>query len=159
VQGHEDVIDFLNEHLTIELTATNQYFLAYKMLENWGLPGLSKRFRELSMDEMRDAEELIDRILFLEGHPNLQRLNTVQVGEDPVEHIRLGLEAEHKAIEALQRGIELAVSVSDHGTREMLAHMLVEEEEHADYFESQLDVSERVGVELYLARYAMPDGT
>jgi bacterioferritin len=159
MQGDADVIEFLNEHLTLELTAINQYFLNGKLLENWGLPGLAKLFRDLSLDEMKDTEELIDRILYLEGHPNLQRLNTVQVGEDPVEMIELAVDVEKGAIATLVRGIELAVDKSDWGTRELLAKMLTEEEEHLDYFESQLDVISRVGVENYLARYATPDST
>ncbi|MDX1659291.1 MAG: bacterioferritin, partial [Nitriliruptorales bacterium] len=130
-----------------------------KMLDNWGLPGLAKLFRDRSFDEMHDTEELIDRILYLEGHPNLQRLNTVQIGESPTEMIELGLELERTAVETLNEGIELAVSKSDNGTREMLAHMLLEEEEHLDYFETQLDAIERLGEQNYLARYTTPDST
>jgi bacterioferritin len=159
MQGDPDVIELLNEHLTLELTAISQYFLNGKMLENWGLPGLAKLFRELSLDEMRDTEALIDRILYLEGHPNLQRLNPLQIGEDPLEMLELSLTVERSAIDTLTRGIELAVSKSDHGTRELLAKMLTEEEEHLDYFESQLDAINRIGIENYLARYATPDST
>lgn len=157
--GDEDVLEFLNEHLTLELTAINQYFLNAKMLEDWGLPGLAKLFRDRSMEEMVDAEELMDRILYLEGHPNLQRLNTVRVGETPKEMIELGLQIEEEAIERLQRGVALAVEKSDIGTREMLAEMVAEEEEHADYFRTQLDVIERIGLQNYLARYATPEST
>lgn len=157
MQGDDEVLELLNEHLTAELTGINQYFLDAKMLENWGLPGLAKLFRDRSFEEMRDAEELMDRILYLDGHPNLQRLDSVRVGETPVEMIELGLEFEKSAIERLKRGIELAVSKGDHGTREMLAEMLLEEEEHADYFESQLHSIELVGVQAYLARYTMPE--
>jgi bacterioferritin len=159
MQGDDDVIEFLNEHLTAELTAINQYFLDAKMLENWGLPGLASWFRERSFDEMRDAEELIDRILYFEGHPNLQRLDSVRVGESPREMIDLGLELEREAIDRLRRGIELAVARSDHGTRELLAKMLTEEEEHADAFESQLEAIRLVGLDNYLARYATPAST
>lgn len=159
MQGDPQIIELLNEHLTFELTATNQYFLNAKMLENWGLPGLATLFRDRSFDEMRDCEELIDRILYLEGHPNLQRLNTVRIGEDPVEMIELALEVEREAVESLNQGIELAVTKSDNGTRELLAHMLVEEEQHLDYFETQLAIIERLGVENYLTRYTTPDST
>ena len=159
MQGDPEIIELLNDHLTFELTATNQYFLNAKMLENWGLPGLASLFRDRSFDEMRDCEELIDRILFLEGHPNLQRLNTVRVGEDPVEMIELALDVERQAVESLNHAVELAVSKSDHGTRELLAHMLLEEEEHLDYFETQLDAIERLGLQNYLARYTTPDST
>lgn len=157
--GDEDVLEFLNEHLTLELTAVNQYFLNAKMLEDWGLPGLATLFRGRSMEEMVDAEELMDRILYLEGHPNLQRLNTVRVGETPEEMIELGLELEEDAIERLQRGVALAVEKGDIGTREMLAGMVAEEEEHADYFRTQLDVIERIGLQTYLARYTTPEST
>lgn len=159
MQGDDEVLELLNEHLTAELTGINQYFLDAKVLEDWGLPGLAKLFRDRSFEEMRDAEELMERILYLDGHPNLQRLDTIRIGETPVEMIELGLAFEKTAIERLQRGIELAVSKGDHGTREMLAEMLQEEEEHADYFESQLRAIELVGVEGYLARYAMPEQT
>lgn len=159
MRGDDQIVDFLNEHLTAELTAVNQYFLNAKMLQNWGLPGLAKVFRDRSFEEMRDAEELMDRVLYYEGHPNLQRLDTIRVGETPLEMIELGLELEQQAIERLRRGIELVVARSDHGTRELLAHMLVEEEQHADYFGSQLDAISHVGLENYLARYATPEST
>ncbi len=137
MRGDRQVIDFLNEHLTRELTIINQYFLNSKMVQNWGLPRLAKAFRDISFEEMEDAEHLIDRILFLDGHPNLQRLNDVRIGEDPQEMFSLALGCENEAIEALQRGVELCVEVGDHGTREFVAGMLAEEE-HADYFETQL---------------------
>lgn len=159
MRGDDDIIEFLNDHLTLELTAINQYFLDAKMLENWGLPGLATLFRDRSMEEMVDAEELMDRILYLEGHPNLQRLHAVRVGEDPLEMIQLGLELERGAIENLHRGVDLAVERGDVGTRELLAEMVREEEEHADYFETQLDVVERIGLQNYLARYTTPGAT
>lgn len=159
MRGDAEIVEFLNEHLTAELTAINQYFLDAKMLQAWGLPGLAKLFRDRSYEEMRDAEELMDRILYFEGHPNLQRLDTVRVGESPQEMIELGLELEKSAIERLQRGVELAVAKGDTGTREMLAGMLAEEEEHADYFETQLEAIGHIGVQNYLARYATPEST
>ena len=159
MQGDVDVIEFLNEHLTAELTIINQYFLNSRMLHNWGLPGLAKRFHDLSMDEMNDSVELIDRILYLEGHPNLQRLDTVRVGENPKEMLELALQCEAEAIDRLRRGVELAVEKGDHGTREIVAAMLREEEEHADAFEAQLEAIEQVGLQNYLARYAVPEST
>jgi bacterioferritin len=159
VQGDAEIVEFLNEHLTAELTIINQYFLNSRMLHNWGLPGLAKLFHDRSMEEMNDSVELIDRILYFEGHPNLQRLDTVRVGETPREMIELALECEVEAIERLQRGVELAVAKHDAGTRELLAGMLREEEEHADDFESQLDAIRMVGLENYLARYAHPEST
>jgi bacterioferritin len=159
VRGDGEILEFLNEHLTAELTAVNQYFLDAKMLENWGLPGLAAVFRERSMEEMRDSEELIERILYFEGHPNLQRLDSIRIGESPQEMIELGLQLETEAIERLRRGVELAVAKGDIGTRELLAGMLAEEEEHADFFESQLEAIGHVGLQNYLARYAMPAST
>jgi bacterioferritin len=159
MRGDSEILEFLNEHLTAELTAVNQYFLGAKMLENWGLPGLAAVFRGRSMEEMRDSEELIERILYYEGHPNLQRLDPIRIGESPQEMIELGLQLETEAIDRLRRGVELAVSKGDIGTRELLAGMLAEEEEHADFFESQLEAIGHVGLQNYLARYAMPEST
>lgn len=153
------VVDFLNEMLTYELTLINQYWLNYRMLDNWGLPGLAKVFRDLSVEEMQDADHYVERILFLDGHPNLQRMGTVQVGEDPVEQLRLARDAERTAVERLNAGIALCVEVGDNGTRELLAEAVREEEEHYDYFATQLEVIERVGEQNYLARYAMPEST
>lgn len=159
MQGDADIVEFLNEHLTAELTIINQYFLNSRMLHNWGLPGLAKLFHDRSMDEMNDSVELIDRILYFEGHPNLQRLDTVRVGETPQEMIELALECEQEAIERLQRGVELAVEKRDAGTRGVLEQMLREEEEHADGFEAQLEAIRLMGIENYLARYATPETT
>lgn len=155
----ERVIDFLNEMLTYELTLINQYWLNYRMLDNWGLPGLAKVFKGRAMEEMEDADHYVERILFLDGHPNLQRLGTVQIGEDPVEQLRLARDAERTAVERLNAGIALCVEVGDNGTRELLAEAVREEEEHLDYFATQLEVLERVGEQNYLARYAMPEST
>lgn len=155
----ERVIDFLNEMLTYELTLINQYWLNYRMLDNWGLPGLAKVFKDRAMEEMADADHYVERILFLDGHPNLQRLGTVQIGEDPVEQLRLARDAERTAVERLNAGIALCVEVGDNGTRELLAEAVREEEEHLDYFATQLEVLERVGEQNYLARYAMPEST
>lgn len=155
----DEMLEFLNEHLTAELTGINQYFLNAKMLENWGLPGLAKLFRDRSYEEMRDAESLMERILYLDGHPNLQRLDNLRVGEAPIEMLELGLEFEREAIARLQRGIDLAGRGSDHGTRTLLEGMLREEEGHADYYEAQLSAIERVGEQAYLARYTLPEST
>jgi len=109
MKGHDDIIELLNDVLTAELTAVNQYFLDAKMFDNWGYERLGKRFREESIDEMKDADELIERILFLEGLPNLQRLGTVRVGETPVEKLQLALDLEAQAIDRLNRGIARSV--------------------------------------------------
>ena len=152
MRGHDDVIELLNEVLTAELTAVNQYFLDAKMLSNWGYERLGARFREESIDEMKDADSLIERILYLDGMPNLQRLDTIRVGESAPEKLSLALELEAAAIERLNRGIELCVSVSDNGSRELLETILVGEEEHADWLESQLELIRQVGDAHYLAQ-------
>ncbi len=152
MRGNDEVIELLNEVLTAELTAVNQYFLDAKMFDNWGFERLASRFRDESIDEMKDADELIERILFLEGMPNLQRLDTVRVGETAPEKLSLALELEVAAIERLNRGIELCVRVSDNGTRELLDGILEGEEEHADWLEAQLELIRQVGEAHYLAQ-------
>ena len=112
MKGHDDIIELLNEVLTAELTAINQYFVDAKMCQNWGYERLAKRFRDESIDEMKDADKLIERILYLDGLPNLQRLGTVRVGETPVEKLQLALELEHEAIERLNRGIARCVELA-----------------------------------------------
>jgi bacterioferritin len=148
VHADQRIIELLNKVLTFELTAVNQYFLNGRMCANWGYERLAERHRAISLDEMRDVEELIDRILFLEGLPNLQRLDHVAVGETPVEQMRLALELERTAV----RNIALCLEVGDQGTREFLAGMLAEEEEHCDYWETQLAAVDAVGEANYLAQ-------
>jgi bacterioferritin len=151
MQGHAEVIELLNEVLTAELTAINQYFVDAKMLSNWGFERLAHKFRDESIDEMKDADDLIERVLYLEGVPNLQRLGTVRVGEQPVEKLQLALELERDAIQRLNRGIALCLTHSDNGSRELLEHILEGEEESADWLETQLDAINRLGEALYLA--------
>jgi len=151
VQGDPDIIELLNEVLTAELTAINQYFIHAKMCENWGFKRLADKVREESIDEMKDAEAIIDRILFLEGVPNLQRLGSVTVGETVAEQFVLDLAVEHAAVERYNRGIALAVAKSDNGTRELLEDRLVGEEHHADWLETQIELVRQVGIEQYLA--------
>jgi bacterioferritin len=142
----------LNQHLTLELTAINQYFLNARMCENWGYERLAKRHRQISMEEMRDTEELIDRILYLDSHPNLQRLGTVRIGETAVEQISLAIDLEHTAVRDLNGYIAICAEVGDQGTREFLARMISEEEEHVDYWETQLTTIEQIGEAHYLAQ-------
>lgn len=151
MQGHPEVVELLNEVLTAELTAVNQYFLDSKMYSNWGFDRLGAKFRDESIDEMKDADRLIERILYLEGAPNVQRLGPVRVGETPVEKLELALELEREAIERLNRGIALCVGHSDNGSRELLEEILVGEEGHADWLETQLDAIARIGEQLYLS--------
>ena len=153
MQGDPEIIEFLNEALTAELTAINQYFIHAKMCENWGFERLAKKNYDESIDEMKDAEKVIERILYLDGVPNLQRLNSVLVGESVPEQHRLDLDLERAAIERYNRGVELARSKGDNGTAELLEDLLVGEEHHADWLESQLHVIDQIGVENYLAQH------
>jgi bacterioferritin len=152
MHGDDEVIELLNDVLTAELTAINQYFLDAKMFDNWGYGRLGKRFRDESIDEMGDADKLIERILYLEGHPNVQRLGAVRVGESPPEKLALALDLEREAIQRLNRGIARCVEKSDNGTRDLLAEILKGEEGHADWLESQLELIRQVGEAQYLAQ-------
>src|SRR5688572_10268702 len=152
MQGQADIIELLNEVLTDELTSVNQYFVDSKMLDNWGYERLSKHFREESIDEMKDADVLIERILYLEGVPNLQRLGTVRVGETPGEKLHLALDLERESIDRLNRGIRLCVEHADNGTRDLLEHILEGEEDHVDWIETQIELIHQVGESLYLAQ-------
>jgi bacterioferritin len=152
VQGDPQVVELLNEVLTAELTAVNQYFLDAKMFDNWGYERLAERFRSESIDEMKDADHLIERLLYLEGHPNLQRLGTIRTGESPVEKLSLALVLEQEAIARLNPGIALCVARGDNGSRDLLAEILEGEEDHADWLESQLSLVEQLGHAHYLAQ-------
>jgi bacterioferritin len=152
MQGDPRIIDLLNEVLTAELTAVNQYFLDAKMYDNWGYERLAERFRSESIDEMKDADHLIERLLFLEGHPNLQRLGTIRTGESPVEKLSLALTLEQEAIARLNPGIALCVERGDNGSRDLLADILEGEEDHADWLESQLSLIDQLGQVHYLAQ-------
>jgi bacterioferritin len=146
------VVELLNEALTFELTVTNAYFLQARMLDNWGLPRLGKVFYDLSIDEMKDADALINRILMFDGHPNVQRLNAIQVGEHPEEMLRLALASENAAVAQFNASAQECHDMGDHGTAAVFEEMVRDEERHADWFESQLDVMARVGVQQYLAQ-------
>ncbi|HEY4107024.1 MAG TPA: bacterioferritin [Polyangiaceae bacterium] len=148
-----EILDLLNELLTSELTAINQYFIHYRMCEHQGYKALAKKKREESIEEMRHADRVIDRILFLDGVPNMQRLSPVRVGEEPIEMNKLDLDLELEAVKRLQRGIELAYAKSDHGTRELLEHILKEEEDSVDWLETQASIVKDIGREHYLAQH------
>ncbi|MEI7056477.1 bacterioferritin [Nocardioides sp. CCNWLW239] len=147
------VVELLNEALTFELTVTNTYFLHARMLDNWGLPKLGKVFYDLSIDEMRDADDLINRILMFDGHPNVQRLNAIQVGETAEEMLTLALASERAAVAQFNAGGEECHQLGDHGTAAVFEEMVRDEEKHADWFEAQLDAIERVGLQAYLAQH------
>ena len=153
MQGNAQVIEFLNEALTAELTAINQYFIASKMAENWGLKALAKDYYDESISEMKHADILIERILLLDGTPNMQRLFGVQVGEDPIEQFRLNHEMEKGAVERYRRGVQVCADAGDPGTRAFLEPILLEEEHHVDEAESELDLLERIGEQHWLARW------
>jgi bacterioferritin len=147
------VVELLNEALTFELTVTNTYFLHARMLDNWGLPKLGKVFYDLSIDEMRDADDLINRILMFDGHPNVQRLNAIQVGETAEEMLSLALASERAAVAQFNAGGEECHQLGDHGTAAVFEEMVRDEEKHADWFEAQLDAIDRVGLQAYLAQH------
>jgi bacterioferritin len=151
MQGDAQVIEALNEVLSAELTAINQYFIHHKMCENWGYERLSKKKRDESVDEMKHANEVIGRILYLDGVPNMQRMNPVRVGEDPIEQHKADLALEIDAIDRLNKAIALCRDKADNGTRELLEDILEDEEEGADWLEAQLHIVEEVGKENYLS--------
>jgi bacterioferritin len=152
MKGHDDIIAVLNDVLTAELTAINQYFIHARMCENWGYERLWKKLREESIGEMKDADRLIERILYLEGVPNVQKLNKVNVGQTVAEQLRLDLEIEKAAIKRLNTGIETCRGLGDNGTRELLEEILVGEEAHANWIEAQLTLIAQVGESNYLAQ-------
>jgi bacterioferritin len=158
MQGNASIIELLNEVLTAELTAVNQYFLDAKMFSNWGYERLGSRFRDESIDEMKDADELIERVLFLEGLPNVQRLGKVSVGENVPEMFRLDLDLERNAIALLNRGIEQCRRGGDHGSADLLEDILEGEEEHLNWIEAQLTLIEQVGIPQYLAEQIKEKG-
>ena len=152
MRGDPAIIEALNEILTSELTGINQYFIHHRMCANWGYAKLSSKKRSESIDEMKHADRVIDRILYLDGVPNMQRMNPVRVGEDPIEQHQLDLALEIDAVDRLNKGIALAREKADNGTREMLEEILVSEEESIDWHETQLHLVKEIGKERYLAQ-------
>jgi len=152
MKGSAEVIRLLNEVLTGELTAINQYFIHARMCQNWGYERLWKKIRAESIGEMKHAEELIERILYLDGVPNLQRMGTVNVGQTVPEQLRNDLAVEVVAVKLLNEGIETCRTTPDNGSRELLERILVSEEEHIDWLEAQLTLLEQVGETNYLAQ-------
>lgn len=151
MKGDSKVIEALNRALTIELTAINQYFIQAKMLKNWGYLALSKKMWEESMGEMKHADKLIERVLFLEGVPNIARYDVIRVGADVKEQLENDLKLETGGVKAYNDAIALAASVKDNGTRELLEGILVSSEEHVDWLETQLGLIEALGLKAYLA--------
>lgn len=147
------ITELLNDALTLELTVTNTYFLHARMLDNWGLSALGKIFYDLSIDEMRDADDLIHRILMFDGHPNLQKLGAITVGETAQEMLSLAFVSEKAAVAQFNASAKECHELGDQGTAAVFEDMVRDEEKHADWFEGQLDAIERVGVEAYLAQH------
>ena len=151
MKGDADLIRTLNEVLTAELTAINQYFIHHKMCEDWGYARLSSKKREESIEEMKHADAIIERILFLDGVPNMQRMSPVKVGETPIEQHRLDLAVELDAVKRLNDAVALAAAKSDNGTRDLFEKILKDEEESVDWHEAQLFLVEQLGESAYLA--------
>ncbi|RMG35026.1 MAG: bacterioferritin [Planctomycetota bacterium] len=151
MKGNDAVIDALNAGLTIELTAINQYFIQAKMCRNWGLNRLADHHYHESLEEMRHAEKLIDRILFLDGVPEIARYDVIRVGQDPKEQLQFSLDLELKAVRTYNDAIKLAADAKDSGSRELMEQILVETEESVDWLEAQLHLIDTVGIENYLA--------
>ena len=152
MKGDAKVIELLNKALFNELTAINQYFLHAKMLKNWGLKELAEHEYHESIDEMKHADKLSDRILFLEGVPEIARYDVIRVGTDVVEQLKNDLTLEMGGVKHYNQAIALCRQVGDNGTRELLAEILVGEEEHADWLETQLETIRQIGLENYLAQ-------
>ena len=150
MQGNAEVIDALNRALTVELTAINQYFCQAKMCQNWGFSRLGKKHYEESLGEMKHAEKLIDRILFLEGVPEIARYDVIRVGTDVPEQFANDLKLEMKGVGLYNEAIDLCVRVKDGGTRELLEEILAESEEHVDWLETQLHLIGTLGLPNYL---------
>lgn len=146
------IVELLNSALSTELGVVNTYFLHARMLDSWGMPKLGKVFYDLSIDEMRDSDELIQRILMFDGHPNLQRLPPITIGEDAEEVLELALAAEVAAIEQFNASAQECRELGDHGTASVFDDMVRDEEVHADWFEAQLDAIKAVGLTAYLAQ-------
>ncbi|MBX6329253.1 MAG: bacterioferritin [Pseudolabrys sp.] len=149
MQGDPRVIEYLNRGLRSELTAVNQYWLHYRFLDNWGLNALAKRWREESIEEMRHADRFIDRIIFLEGFPNLQTLDPLRIGQNVKEIIEADLAAEMSARSLYQEAAAYCLDVRDNPTRDLFELLMADEEGHIDFLETQLDLIQRIGLERY----------
>ncbi len=151
MQGHPQAIEALNGALTIELTAINQYFCQAKMCKNWGYHKLAAKHYHESIGEMKHAEMIIDRVLFLEGVPEIARYDVIRVGANVKEQFENDLALETKGVQAYNEAVDLCLKLKDGGTRELMERILVESEEHVDWLETQLGIIAQIGLERYLA--------
>jgi bacterioferritin len=149
MKGDPKVIEYLNKGLRSELTAINQYWLHYRMLENWGYRDLAKKWKAESIEEMHHADRFIDRIIFLDGFPNLQVLDPLRIGQDVKEVLKSDLAAEHDARNLYQEAATYCHSVKDYVSRELFEDLMKDEEHHIDFLETQIDLVAKLGVELY----------
>jgi bacterioferritin len=152
MKGNEEVIAVLQDVLCAELTAVNQYFIHARMCENWGYKKLAAYIRKESIEEMHHAQEIIDRILYFDGAPNMQKYMKINVGKSVPQQFQFDLEVEYQAVPRLNRGVEIAREKGDNGTRALLEHILREEEEHVDWLEAQLGIIKEIGADNYLAQ-------
>ena len=157
MKGHPQILTLLNDVLTAELTAINQYFIHARLCNHWGYERLWKKIRAESIDEMKHADYLIARILYLDGIPNVQRYNKVNIGQTVKEQLTLDLQVEVDSVKRLNDGIKLCRDEGDNGTRELLERILVSEEEHADWLETQLELISQMGEPHYLAQQVKED--
>lgn len=158
MKGNEKVIEFLNEALKNELTAVNQYWLHYRMLDNWGIKRLAEFERHESIDEMKHADRLSERILFLDGLPNFQMLGRLRIGENVEELLRADLALEMEALTQLREAIAYCESVRDYVSRDLFAEILENEEEHVDTLEQQFEMIQQMGLQNYIQLWSKPAG-
>ena len=158
MKGNPEIIDALNAGLTIELTAINQYFISSKMCKDWGLNKLAAHFYEESIEEMKHAEEVIDRILYLDGIPEIARYGKILVGDNPRQQIQDSLTLETQGVATYNAGVRLCLEAGDSGSRDLMERMVVESENSIDWAETQLDLIDRIGIERYLAQHIGESG-
>jgi len=149
MRGDPKVIEYLNKGLRSELTAINQYWIHYRLLDNWGLRDLAKKWRKESIEEMQHADKFTVRIIFLEGFPNMQVLDPLHIGQNVKEVLESDLQAEHSARTLYQEAATYCHSVQDYVSRDLFEELMADEEEHIDFLETQLDLVAKLGVELY----------
>ena len=149
MKGNPRVIEYLNKALTSELTAVNQYWLHYRLLDDWGYTKLAKKEREESIEEMHHADKFVDRLIFLEGFPNMQVLDPLRIGQNVKEVLECDLKAEYDARALYQEAATYCITVKDYPSRDLFEQLMTDEEHHIDFLETQLDLVEKLGLQLY----------